>query len=204
MNTPILSILIPTMPSRKEVREKLIESLVSKIDCDQPVVSFKNDMQTYHYKSHLVEILVCEDDKLIIGQKRQLMLEMAIGQYVAFVDDDDKVSDQYVSLILSALEQNPDVVGLIGTYSYNGGPMATWEISKRFTKWSQSVKNGKTHYLRSPNHLAPIRRSIALQIGFKNIGHGEDADYSKRLVKAGLCKTEVKINTPLYWYDDRK
>jgi len=203
MNFPKLSILIPTFPTRKEMRGPLIESLTAQAGTDNPVTTLEKGMLCYRYKSARVEILVCEDENHSIGFKRQLMLEMSKGEYVVFVDDDDHVSDQYISLILAALEKNPDVVGMIGTMTTNGERPATWEISRQWNRWMTTTKKGLTHYLRSPNHLVPIRRSIAIQVGYEPIRFAEDARYSEKLVKMGLCKTEVKIPVPIYHYDYR-
>jgi hypothetical protein len=46
--------------------------------------------------------------------------------------------------------------------------------------------------------LNPIKRKIALSVGFLDISVGEDYDYSLRLKP--LLKTEVYIKTPIYFY----
>jgi glycosyltransferase involved in cell wall biosynthesis len=149
-----------------------------------------------------VELLILENrGEKTIGKYRQLLLEMAASDYVVFIDADDQISDRYLSLVLEAINQNPDCVGITGTMTTNGISPATWEISKDIRAWSQTRRTGKIHYLRSTNHLAPIKRSIALKIGFTDMGHGEDYDYSVRLQRSRLLKKEVKIRVPIYNYD---
>jgi hypothetical protein len=55
------------------------------------------------------------------------------------------------------------------------------------------------HY-RSPNHLNPVRRELALEAGFPaKIYHGEDHEFSRRLLP--LIKSETSAGSdPLYHY----
>ena len=51
-------------------------------------------------------------------------------------------------------------------------------------------------------HLNPIRTDIAKQIGYINLKHGEDLDYSNRLKASGLVKLEDEhfIDETMYYY----
>ena len=87
-----------------------------------------------------------------------------------------------------------DCVGINGVITFDG------EKSKR---WSISIKHGHWHetdemYFRTPNHISPVRRSIALQAKFPDISYGEDMEYSKRIFP--MLKNEVCIEKPLYHY----
>ena len=62
-------------------------------------------------------------------------------------------------------------------------------------EWHQS---GGIYY-RTPNHISPVKRELALQAGFPEIAFGEDHEYSKRLLP--LLKTETIIKENLYHYD---
>ena len=73
-----LSILICSLASRADKLQRLMNVL-------QPQI---NDS---------VELLVKTDNgEMPIGKKRNLLLEEASGAYIAFVDDDDLVSEDYV------------------------------------------------------------------------------------------------------------
>jgi hypothetical protein len=56
-------------------------------------------------------------------------------------------------------------------------------------------------YYRCPNHYNPVRRELALQVGFPDINFMEERDYAYRL--RPLLKTEVVIPDTLYFYDFR-
>ena len=61
------------------------------------------------------------------------------------------------------------------------------------------TKNNKPFYLRTTNHISPVRRSIAIECGFPDISNAEDKSYSDRILP--FLKTERKIgNIPMYYY----
>jgi glycosyltransferase involved in cell wall biosynthesis len=146
-----------------------------------------------------VEVLINVDDgQLSIGDKRNALLAAATGDYIAFVDDDDLVRTTYVQSILAAIQTNPDCVGIEGVMTTNGDPKGRLFIhSLRYHIWFED--NGI--YYRNPNHLSPVKRELAVKTGFPGINHGEDHDYSKRLLP--LLNTEVYIKGPIYHYDYR-
>jgi glycosyltransferase involved in cell wall biosynthesis len=98
-----LSILTPTVPERAEKLAILTEKLAKQIG-DLPV-------------EHLV---FSDNRRRSIGQKRQALLSAALGEYVAFVDDDDDVSDDYVGSILAATKTQPDCITFEQIAIYNG------------------------------------------------------------------------------------
>lgn len=129
-----------------------------------------------------------------IGTKRQRLLEQATGRYVCFIDDDDEVNPQYVKLIMDNL--GADVIGFEGQMTTNRRNPKRFTISMR-----HNYEEKANVYYRYNNHLSPIRREIALQIGYKDLQHGEDYDYATRLKESGLIKTEKYIYSPMYFYN---
>lgn len=171
----ILSILICTIPKRLYMLRLLLHELEKQ-------------------KTPDIEILT-DNGTGTIGAKRQRMIEKAKGEYVVFIDDDDMVSKDYISSILFALESKPDVVGFMGWITTNGRNKTNFKISKDCGYQT----TGKGHE-RFNNHLSPVKRSIALQIGYKDISWQEDYDYALRLTNSGLIKTERFISKALYYY----
>lgn len=169
-----LSILILTIPSRSHLLSALVDNL---------------KRQAHGLP---VEILI-HQGKQTIGFKRQSLLDRAVGEYVSFIDDDDLPSGDYVKKILKAVESSPDCVGISGVI--NG---RQWHISREYDSWFSKDKV----YYRCPNHLSPVRREIALQVGFPDKNFGEDYDYSMGL--RGLLHTEVKIEGIIYNYRYKK
>lgn len=130
-----------------------------------------------------------------IGEKRQRLLVQAVGDYVVSVDDDDLVADDYVAAILAATATDPDCV------TFN---VARLIDGKRIGYEIRSIVNDDNYDTfgevmpRRPNHLCPIRRELALQVGFKRMNRGEDWEYAKGIYP--LLKSEVRINRELYTY----
>lgn len=143
-----------------------------------------------------IELLEESDSgEISTGQKRNNLLKRAKGDYVCFVDDDDQVSNDYLARIVPAIQDAPDVVGIRGNYFIDGAFDGVFEHSIRHSTWSKVKSN---IYLRCPNHLNPVKRTIALQVMFPDQTYGEDSFYSKRLYS--LLKKEVMIIKPIYNY----
>lgn len=171
-----LSILICSIFSRKNFLDRLLNVLEKQ-------------------KTDDVEILVNSDFSIKkIGEKRNELLDMAQGDYLCFIDDDDLVSDDYISSILDAIKDGPDCVGIEGIMTTNGQNPKKFIHSLRYSKWYE--KNGV--YLRCPNHLSPIKSSIAKTVRFPEISHGEDKIYSEKIYS--LLKKETYIDRPIYYY----
>lgn len=178
---PLLSILICSLTARDASLQRLLGILTPQCD-GQPV-----------------EIVIEKDEgQLSIGQKRQRLLECAKGKYVAFVDDDDAVSNDYVDDITWALRCCPTAThcSLRGYLLQEGHKRRVFEHSNRHTAWS--FTNGV--FLRPPNHVNAIRRDLALQAGFEAKSWGEDRSYSEKLVELDLMTHEAWIEPILYYY----
>jgi len=131
-----------------------------------------------------------------IGEKRNSLVQHSTGKYISQIDDDDDVSDDYIEKVLEGCRTDCDVVGLTGIITFNGKTPKKFIHSIRYKEWYED----KGAYYRCPNHLNPIKASIAKRFPFKEVNHGEDLDYSMRLQKAGVLLTEHFIEEPYYFY----
>ena len=173
-----LSILICTVPSRVDTfLPKMVTSLCKQAGKD-------------------VEVLWLGDNKKrTVGQKRNDLLNLAQGEYVTFVDDDDRVTDDYVSNILKGIETGADVVNFNVMCSLNGGKAKRVDYDARFLRDAET----KEAYQRLPNHIMCVKRELAVSVGFPKKNMSEDADFAKRL--RPLIKKQAFINKALYYYD---
>ncbi|HSY76898.1 MAG TPA: glycosyltransferase [Bacteroidia bacterium] len=143
-----------------------------------------------------VEILWLGDNKTMsVGEKRNKLLSISKGDYVAFVDDDDWVADDYVDAILRGIEQKKDCICFDAVYSTDEGDKIPVHYS--VNNLLNVDEPGKPR-LRVPNHLIPIKREYALATKFLEKNFGEDTDYGLRVRR--LLKTEYKIDRPMYYY----
>lgn len=175
-----LSILIPSLTDRSGSLERL-ETLLNKQTTDE------------------VEILTLIDSgELNIGAKRNILLDRAEGQYVAFIDDDDLVSSDYIPTLLKAIEHEPDCVSLRGVMTWDGQNPEIFEHSIKYDKYLTT--DNPIKYERFPNHLNCIKASIAKQFKFPEKSFGEDTDWAVMLKDSGLLKKEIFVDKILYHY----
>jgi len=181
----LFSILICSITSRKLLFERLYQFLTAQI--------------TEEDVSDKIEILVFEDDCVYpVGVKRNMLIESASGDFVAFIDDDDWVSDTYISNIYTVLKSNPkiDCVGFKGKIineSFGYKPFTHSINNKNYTE-------DNSCYYRPPNHLNPIRRELIKNVKFPHKNFGEDFDWSMEVANGGILKNEVFIDKYLYYY----
>lgn len=177
------SILIPTLKARKH--------LLARVHTE-----ISNQIQAAGLDNR-IEILLFEDNREhTVGYKRNWLLNNAKGEYVCFLDDDDMVSDDYIKLIYSKLLTNPDCVGLEGIITSDGKNAHKFIHSIKYHDWFFE----NDIYYRPPNHLNPIKRSIAIQFKFPEINSGEDKAWSMAIEKSGLLKVEAPVSKPYYYY----
>lgn len=181
---PSLSILILTLNNRIDMFASLIEE-------------FSTQVNKYDGKCEILWEI--DNGERTTGEKRNALLDRANGEYVAFFDDDDWPSPNYVSSILTAIKSKPDCCSLLGEMTTDGMNPELFEHSLKYTEWRTNYHN-RIRYERNPNHLNAIKSTIAKQIKFPNIVFGEDKAWSDSLGKSGLLKTESTIDTVIYYY----
>ncbi len=140
------------------------------------------------------------DPVLSLGENRQRMIE-GIGDlgvdYISFVDDDDLVSDEYVSTILPLLD-GVDYIGFRVQCYMDGVPFSKTFHSLKYDRWW----NDEHGYYRHISHLNPIRRELALLAPMEG-GVGEDHRWADRLYATGKVRTEHFIDRVMYHYYSR-
>lgn len=181
-----LSILIPTLEKRAVQFEALHSELTKQaIECSAV---------------EEVEILVEKDNgEKTIGKKRNDLLQRAKGKYACFFDDDDTPARDYLSKILKAIEEDKDCCSFTGVITFDGQSPELFEHSLKYPEW-RTNETGVPKYERYPNHLNVIKTEISNKFLFPLTYHGEDHDWSTQIHKAGVLKSEAKIEGVIYHY----
>ena len=141
-----------------------------------------------------VEIISLMDNKsLHIWEKRNALMAIARGTHITWLDDDDDVSDDYVSRLTETIYENPnaDVISFDQMCYLNGTE------AKVFAKMGnphEDVLRDPTNpsryldTLRPPYHWCCWKTSLALSESFRaSFSHGdrgqstEDIDWLRRL-----------------------
>lgn len=135
---------------------------------------------------------------MTIGEKRNKMISIARGDYVAFVDDDDAVAPDYVTSILTAIiNEKPDVVCFTVLVTGHGPPKPC-----RYHPQIQHA-NLPNEYRRQPNHLMAWRRAIASQVSFPAVKSGEDTAWAQQAAPLAAVVATIDKTLYTYQYDPR-
>jgi glycosyltransferase involved in cell wall biosynthesis len=179
--TPRLSILIPTIPGREHFMDRIMKQV-----SDQAAVWPEVEVQW-----------TIGTPSVSIGMRRNELMARATGDYICFIDDDDRVADNYIELVMAGIATNPDCCSLNGIITTDGKNPKPFKHSIDYD--SMYERDGV--YYRPPNHLNTVRSSIAKQMVFPDWDRSEDSNYCFQLRDSGLLRVEYKIEPVLYYYD---
>lgn len=194
-----LSILIPSLDSRAQLLSDLACELIIQCGIIKSVNSYNDSgciVLVFNFDT--LQIIIAKDQKgITTGAKRNLLLRYATCDYVVSVDDDDKVPEYFVRVIYEAIQSGMDVYATNGVITTDGKNEIAWYLSKDNPNKTVTIKK-KSVYLRTSNHLSPVKRELAIAAGYPDISNGEDKAYSEALNP--LLKTEGIIEHFLYHY----
>jgi len=119
-----LSILVPSVAERRKTfLPKSLDMLYGQLEA-LPEQDQKE-----------VEIIYLIDNKTImLGDKRNLLVDMANGDYIAFVDCDDRISSDYILSLLEGIKSNADAIVFLAEVSLNGNPPKICRYSKDYIR----------------------------------------------------------------------
>jgi glycosyltransferase involved in cell wall biosynthesis len=195
------SILIPAIPERYHAAHGLLFSLLES----QSVM-----------RMHDVELLyVMDNRRRSVGQKRNDLMAMALGEYVTFIDDDDEVATDYVQKIYRQIaktrkEETPaDVIcfpqrctlapsGVVHMCSYS---IAHWKDrapeNRRILE--KTDEPNTLAWSGPPAHTMAWRRDLVKDFRFPARNFGEDVNWVDAV--CSKAKSEIVLNgEPLYHY----
>lgn len=142
-----------------------------------------------------VEVITIIDNKTqTIWEKRNNLISMAKGEYIVFVDDDDKISDDYISSLLVWIESWKDVVCFDAAISINWADY----VPVKYSMYYNNANSNKVYY-RKPNHLMCWKKDIATKIKYEDISYGEDTNRANAMLEN--ISSEYLIDKCLYYYD---
>jgi glycosyltransferase involved in cell wall biosynthesis len=177
-----LSILVPTVPSRiSYFYPKIMDQLLCQIE-----------------KYNDIELIALFDNKKrSIGKKRQEMIDISQGEYIVFIDDDDRIADDYIKLIMIELYNNTNTDCVVFD------SICTIEHSKliKHCKYGiefEYIDNGN-EWWGKPAHTMVWKAEIVKKHKYKDMGTGEDYNWVKRAIVD--IKHQTRIDKVLYFYD---
>jgi hypothetical protein len=186
MNPPALSILITSLAER--LQPHLIP-LWAKLTAQSEAAG----------AAGRVELVALLDNRIrTIGEKRDDLLRLARGDYIAYCDDDDDVAANYVSALLAAIAASPgvDVItfqqraivdGIEGLCVFGLGQPNEPFYAGRFR--------------RAAWHVCAWRRALALTSQFPATNQGEDWAWAAPLNAAAQSSHHIPEPLHIYRYD---
>lgn len=182
-SSPLLTICIPSLPSRMDKLIKLYTKL--------------NDQCLNYGKK--VEILSLLDNKnMSVGKKRKNLFNIANGLYVCQIDDDDDIVDDFVSTLIPIIENNKkeEVISYDQDCDMDGRKMTV--VSSIHYPVSDSFTHNNVMY-RYPWHWCCWRNDIAKIGNFYDCNGIEDSIFPISL--KSKVTNELKLNKIMCYYN---
>ena len=174
-----LSVLIPSTPERITHLARTISEL-ERQSAQLPI-----------------EVLVLIDNKKrSTGSKRNILIQQAQGQFITFVDDDDRIETDYIQSLVETINENPEADCITFDVEVNISG-----LEKKVTKYDVKYHHSQDaqFYYRKPNHIMCYAKRIAIMERFSDISYGEDDEWAARACKHII--NQIKIPRVLYYYD---
>jgi len=182
---PLLSILIPSIPSRFSLAQALVKKLEDQIG-DLPV-----------------EVCVFTDNKRrSIGLKRDALVQIASGKMLSFCDDDDDISPEYCPEMVAAIRSNHDVDTVVFTQHacIDGKNFSVrFGLEYKVPEQARLLWNGQfKNITRPPWTVCAWKSSLAKKHSFPDTGMDEDWQWIQKLLPE--AKTQARIEKVLHTY----
>jgi len=186
---PLLSILTPAIPERLNKLHRLGELLEPQLSAFP----------------HSVEWLALVDPRgqRTIGEKRDELVQLARGQFIAFVDDDDFVQPHYVASLVEAISEivaNSEPVDVV-TFRQE----AIWcglrsEVRFNLRAGNEAFQPGGVTQ-RAAWHVCAWRSTLAKRFHFEASNYGEDWGWARHLNLDARSERHIPDTLHTYVHD---
>jgi len=134
--------------------------------------------------------------KLTAAEKLEAseLLDMAQGEYVCFLDDDEWISPDYIETLLRLVYFNPDVA----TFRSLAMLENNWALIDMSIANENEQINPDTITLRKPWHVCPVKSEIAKTIEFSELNYGEDWVWFEQVLE--LCNSQQHTDRIIHNY----
>lgn len=178
----IWSILIASLARRSEQLAQVLDDLGRQMQPGIEVIVYRNH------------------GEIPLSHIRQSLVEEARGEYLNFVDDDDRLPDYYVSEVLPLLD-GVDYIGWRMQAYMNGQPLKpTYHTLESDGWWETSYA-----FYRDVSHLNPVRADLAKQCDFRKAAPPEDVSWTEQIRDLvhtqNLCSDRVMYHYYASYHD---
>ena len=146
-----------------------------------------------------VQVLYLADNfSMSVGEKRNKLIEISGGERIIFVDDDDRVSNDYVDKVLEYSKLDYDCVAIGVEYRQNNTNLKIYDY--RYKKnINTRDEQGRNIAGRVPNHLCLWKKDVAKRVEFPSVNLAEDHRWADEQVLLGYSIYYTK--DIIYYYD---
>ena len=212
----IVSIIIPVYNTEKYIEKCILSVLKQKFQDFEVLLIDDGSTDSSgkicdKYIEHDERISVVHQTNQGLSAARNVGIKRAKGKYICFIDSDDIIAEDYLSILYeNALYFNADVVWCKFQRFYTEDELGQLDLTERVGKvqekrelWYKLSTTGPTsqgvEIVIACNKL--IRSSLCKNLQFPIGKWHEDEFFVNDLLKyAGLC---VEVNIPLYYYRQR-
>src|SRR5512147_457531 len=156
----ILSILIPSIPSRQDKLYVLLRELERQ----------QMNLVTTHPTLPTVDIVIdngssFRDGGLSIGKKRDGLVRRALGRYLCFLDDDESIAPNYLESLVRMCMQCSDVVTFRAMVNMNN----FWALVDMRLAYKVNDQMTPEYTVRRPPwHICPVKSEYAKLYDFND------------------------------------
>lgn len=176
----LLTVVVPSIPSRMESMSLIVKELFRQAE-GKPVEV----------------ICLLDNRKSNLSEKRNQAISNAKGRFITFVDDDDKVEEDYVESILEAIRGNPEAHCIVFDVMVHG-----YTETPKLCRYGIEYSHGENEasYLRKPNHVMAYRTSISKRHQYRKdlSAINEDTEWADRASRE--IKRQARVEKVLYHY----
>lgn len=208
-----VSVIVPTYKPQEYIWECLnsiknqtfaredFELILVLNGCNEPYYSKIKDFIIQHFNGYNINFI--QTDIGGVSNARNIALDIAKGEYVAFIDDDDYISPQYLEELYQ--QASPSTVSLCYPYAFNDGKpeiqleYGLTKVYNKFHKRTFNTINSKVRKYFSGPCMKLLHRDIIgnrrFDIRFKN---GEDSLYMF-LISDNIYQLSFTSQTAIYY-----
>ena len=216
MSTDLISVIIPSYKpdnyiyrclesvARQDIDKQRYEVIIVLNGCNEP---YHTDIKLFlQQKFQGIKTLLLQTDDAGVSNARNIGLDNAQGKYIAFIDDDDWVSDNYLTELFSHANENDIVVSNVIQNNEQTDKEEEYFLTNAYyrnkNKSNISLLSVRSFLSNVCEKLIPIR--VIGKERFSTDYHlGEDSLFmftiSKRIGKVILSSTDT-----LYYVNKRK
>ncbi len=206
LQTPKVSVIVPAYNEAEDIEECLGSILTQDYAGEVEVIVIDDGSTdaTAAAASGYPVRLISQPTNMGKAIALNAGVKESTGEILIFSDSDSRIEKNSVRLLVEYLQRNRDVGAVAGCLRVNGRrknlltyfQTMEYTIGQEVDKFLQG-KSGRV--LVCPGPLFAVRRDLALQFPFNENSVIEDADFTTRLLKAGL---EVGLESEAIVYTD--